>query len=70
MEALAIEMTAWQCILTVKRGVTQSFPLAFLLRFLYNTTLWGEGPVRTRRSPGFILGDKLISVSFMILEGD
>ena len=26
MEALAVEMTAWQCISTAKRGVTQGFP--------------------------------------------
>ena len=29
LEALAIEMTVWQCISTAKRGVTQGFPAIF-----------------------------------------
>ena len=29
LEALAVEITVWQCISTAKRGVTQSFPAIF-----------------------------------------
>ena len=29
LEALAVEMTVWQCISTAKRGVTQGFPAFF-----------------------------------------